>query len=130
MDGHCTFRNGRTTIEVLGRRGWRVVRRGVPPAAPRGMDAVSQDDGTWLVTDIVERIASGDRSAETALVRRFSHVVLYVLRRRVRDDEAARDLHQETFITVLRRLRAGELESAAALPAFVRQTAMNLASGV
>ncbi len=84
--------------------------------------------GECSATILVARIAAGDAAAEQELVRRYSRVVLYVLRRRVGDIDLARDLHQDTFVLVLTRLRAAELREPEALPAFVRQVAMNVAT--
>jgi RNA polymerase sigma-70 factor (ECF subfamily) len=78
---------------------------------------------------LVERIAAGDRDAETALVLRFSRPLGFLLQRRTGDREAARDALQETFIAALRRLRAGELQRPEALPAFLRSIALNVVLG-
>ena len=78
---------------------------------------------------LVERIAGGDRDAETALVLRFSRPLGFLLQRRTGDREAARDALQETFIAALRRLRAGELQHPEALPAFLRGIALNVVLG-
>lgn len=94
------------------------------------MDTGTPQDDTFRSVEIVARIAAGDPQAEAALVRHYSRVVYYTLRRRLRDDATAHDLHQETFIAVLRRLRAGGLETAEALPGYVRQVALNLATSV
>lgn len=76
---------------------------------------------------LVRRIHSGDRAAEGELVAHYSRSVLYLLRRRVRDPETALDMHQETFVQLLRRLRQGDLLEPMALSGFVRQTALNIA---
>lgn len=91
---------------------------------PRGVDAAHE-----AYDSLVGRIRSGDRRAETELVRRFSRAILFILRRRTGDDEGARDLFQETFIVALRQLRDGQLQDPGALPAFMRQVALNLARG-
>lgn len=52
-----------------------------------------------------------------------------MLERRIADQELARDVFQETFMVVLSRLRIEALDSPERLPAFVHQTAANLAVG-
>lgn len=52
-----------------------------------------------------------------------------MLERRIADQELARDIWQDTFTTVLMRLRNGTLDAPERLPAFVHQTATNLAVG-
>lgn len=52
-----------------------------------------------------------------------------MLERRIADQELARDIYQDTFATVLTRLRTTSLDDPDRLPAFVHQTATNLALG-
>lgn len=52
-----------------------------------------------------------------------------MLERRIADQELARDIFQDAFAVVLTRLRSSPLESPERLPAFVHQTATNLALG-
>ena len=52
-----------------------------------------------------------------------------MLERRIADQELARDIYQDTFTVVLLRLRSEALDVPERLPAFVRQTAQNLAVG-
>ena len=75
---------------------------------------------------LVEAIRNGDSRAETELIRRFLQGVLFKLRKDTGDPALADDLHQDTFQLVLIKLRAGELRSPAALPAFIRKIAHNL----
>lgn len=87
------------------------------------------EPGADTDADLLARIRGGDRAAESNLVRRYSRVVLAVARQRMRNAEDARDVAQETFVVVLNRLRRDGLDDPAALTAFVRQTAVNIASG-
>jgi len=59
-------------------------------------------------------------------VVRYSRGVKAILRRLTRDPALVDDIHQETFLVVLRRVRAGELRTPAALAGFIRSTARNL----
>ncbi len=77
--------------------------------------------------DWVQRIAQGDRLAEAELVECFYAGVHLILLKRTGSVSLANDLCQDTFMVVLRKLQAGELLKAGSLPAFIRQTAVNLA---
>jgi RNA polymerase sigma-70 factor (ECF subfamily) len=79
--------------------------------------------------DLLARIRAGNRTAESDVVRRYSRAVLAIARQRLRHAEDARDVAQETFIVVLNRLRGDGIDDPGALAAFVRQTAVNLATG-
>ena len=72
-------------------------------------------------------VSAGDAAAETELVRYFERGVLMILTRATGDPELARDLCQDTFVIVLKRLRSSPLEEPARLAAFIAQTARNLA---
>ena len=78
---------------------------------------------------LVDRIRNGDPAAETELVRRFSRPLMTMLRHRTGDIQHAEDLHQDTFVVVLQRLRAGGIEDPARLSAFLHKTALNLLIG-
>ena len=91
----------------------------VTQAAPR-----PDEDEARVATELVRRIATGDFSAEGALVERYSRGVLYLLRRLA--PELADDLHQETFRIVLERLRRRELNEPEGLAGFLRGIARNL----
>jgi RNA polymerase sigma-70 factor (ECF subfamily) len=78
---------------------------------------------------IAGRIAAGDTGAEGELVRRYERGVLQILRCGTPDPDLARDLCQDTFVVVLRRLRSAPLEDPARLAAFIAQTARNLLIG-
>ena len=80
--------------------------------------------------DSPEKIASaindGDRAAESALIERYYRVVFYVLKKRLLDDENARDLCQETFRITIERLRKEALAEPDKLAAFLHSIAGNL----
>jgi DNA-directed RNA polymerase specialized sigma24 family protein len=77
---------------------------------------------------LVGRIREGDSAAEDELVRFFEREVLGSLRRRMRDHDVARELANDVLISVVCALRAGRLQDAEKLRAFVRGTARNLAN--
>lgn len=77
-------------------------------------------------TNLVRRIASGDRTAETDMVQRYSRGLLYVLRRRTSDHSLAADLVQDTFCIAIERLRKGPIDQPESLAAFLYSTARNL----
>src|SRR5688572_26336514 len=75
---------------------------------------------------LAARIRSGEPSAEDELVRLFWDRVLFLVRARTRDREAARDVTQDVMWAVVRALRNGHLREAERLTAFVYGTARNL----
>lgn len=75
---------------------------------------------------LVERIRSGDETAEEELVHYVSPRVFAMLIARTRDREVARDLLQDILIAVLRSVREGALRDADRLVPFVHGTARNL----
>jgi RNA polymerase sigma-70 factor (ECF subfamily) len=75
---------------------------------------------------VVERIGHGDRGAEAELVSQYARGVRLILLKRTGDPQAANDLSQDTFMVVIRKLRAQELRDASRLAAFINQVAVNL----
>lgn len=75
---------------------------------------------------IAAAINNGDRVAESALIERYYRIVLYILKKRVQDDDYARDLCQETFRITIERLRKQPLAEPDKLAAFLHSTAGNL----
>jgi DNA-directed RNA polymerase specialized sigma24 family protein len=59
--------------------------------------------------DLLERARTGDRGAEALLFERLQARVVAVAKRRVWDEEAARDIAQETLGTVLAKYREADL---------------------
>ncbi len=88
---------------------------------------VAADQPLSSRSDLSERIAGGDRDAESALYDRFSMRVFYVALRLLRVREDAEDARAETFLRVLQALRHGKLRDPQALPAFVLETTRNVA---
>jgi RNA polymerase sigma-70 factor, ECF subfamily len=77
--------------------------------------------------DLAHRVLTGDRRAEAELVARFQKGVRRIIAKVTRNLSLAEELSQETFVVTLRRLRSVPLEDPAKLPAFIVQTARNLA---
>lgn len=75
---------------------------------------------------IASAISQGDRKAEAVLLDRYYRTLLYILRKRVRDEEHARDLCQETFRITIERLRREPLAEPEKLAAFLQSIAANL----
>ncbi|HEY0514535.1 MAG TPA: sigma-70 family RNA polymerase sigma factor [Thermoanaerobaculia bacterium] len=89
-------------------------------------DALPERTEAEIAVELVRRIHSGDATAETALVERYSRGLLYMLRRTAGDPALADDLHQETFRIVLERLREKGLGEPERLAGFLHRTAKNL----
>src|SRR5262245_57189033 len=77
---------------------------------------------------LAARVRSGDSSAEDDLARLFGPRILTMMRARIRDADAARDLSQEALMAVLHALRQGQLRDADRLTAFVHGVARNIAN--
>jgi RNA polymerase sigma-70 factor (ECF subfamily) len=75
---------------------------------------------------LADRIRRGDRGAESELVRRYSRPLMTMLRHRTRNVQRAEDLHQDTFVIVLQRLRTTGLDDPTRIAAFLHKTAINL----
>jgi RNA polymerase sigma-70 factor (ECF subfamily) len=75
---------------------------------------------------LVARVEGGEAAAEDELVAQLSPGLKVILRRLTGDAAFAEDVHQETLVVVLRRIRARELRQPEALAGFVRSTARNL----
>jgi len=98
-----------------------------PRQAPGSPEGPSEE--ARAAADLVRRIGGGDAAAEAELVERYSRGVLFLLRRLAKDPALAEDLHQETLLVVLGRLRGTGLEQPDRLVGFIRATARNLWSG-
>lgn len=79
--------------------------------------------------ELVRRIASGDRRAETLLVEKFTRGLLFVLRRRLGDEARVQDIYQDTFALVIQKARDGQIREPDHISGFIRSTALNLAMG-
>lgn len=80
---------------------------------------------TGVETDLVARIARGDRAAESEFVGRFERGVRALVRRHCRPgDPIVDDLVQDVLAGVIERLRAGAIHDSAALPGYVQAAAV------
>jgi RNA polymerase sigma-70 factor (ECF subfamily) len=79
-----------------------------------------------IAAGIAAGIRAGSRDAEAEMVRRYGNGLLYLLKRRTRDPEAALDLRQETFRVAIEKLRVSGLEQPERLAAYLRGIALNL----
>lgn len=80
-----------------------------------------------ISADFVKRIGQGDRRAEEELVRRYQRGLIFLLKRRTRDQQLAFDLTQETFRIAIEKLRQSPIEQVERVAGFLRGTALNLA---
>ena len=78
---------------------------------------------------IVQRIASGDKSAERELVDTYYRGLFFILNRQVKSSALAEDLAQDTFLIVIQKARRNEIKHADKIKAFIRQTGINLLIG-
>jgi RNA polymerase sigma-70 factor (ECF subfamily) len=75
---------------------------------------------------LVQRIRTGDRSAEDELVQRYSRGVFFVISQSVSDTTVADDIYQESFRLVLEKVRAGEVREPERLSGFISSLTRNL----
>jgi RNA polymerase sigma-70 factor (ECF subfamily) len=76
--------------------------------------------------DLVNRIEAGSAEAESELIEHYGRAIRLILLKRTGRAQLANDLCQDTFVVVLRKLRAGDLRKPSSLSAFIRQTAVNI----
>ena len=74
----------------------------------------------------VADIQKGRTQAEADLYQRYGAKVYYVALRESRSPQDAEDVRAETFLRVLQAIRANQVRSAAALPAFILGTTRNV----
>ena len=77
--------------------------------------------------ELVGRIRSGERAAETELVARYSRGVSMILRRTAGLPAAVDDLYQEVFLRAVEKIRGGEVRDPERLSGFICGLARNLA---
>ena len=97
----------------------------LPARGTPGIASVSEQEYSVLVT----QIAAGDLDAESRLVQHFSRGLMAMLRKKTNDWDLAADIHQETFVVVINRLRKRELQDPKGLKSYLRRTAINLLLG-
>lgn len=72
---------------------------------------------------LVNRIIGGDTDAETELVNRFGAGVFQIILRIVRNPPLAEDLSQDALITIIKKIRDGDVEQPESLNSFVASVA-------
>jgi len=85
----------------------------------RPADSGSAHTGNSL---LVSRIIAGDAGAEAELVDRFGAGVFQIVASIARNDQAE-DFSQETLMTIIRKIRNGDVEHPESLPSFVAKVA-------
>jgi len=89
------------------------------------MEAQAERSGTLDCVALVGRISAGDGAAETEFVLAFQAGVRALVRRHARPgDPIVDDIVQDVLHTVIQRLRENALNEPAALPGYVRSTAV------
>ncbi len=95
--------------------------------------AARYDPGSILAWKIVEQmselvaqIIAGEAAAEEELIRRFSRGLRFLIQRRVRNPEDARDISQDTLVVVIVKIRAGELKNPDCLQSFIYGVAQKI----
>ncbi|MEM1261255.1 MAG: sigma-70 family RNA polymerase sigma factor [Pseudomonadota bacterium] len=82
--------------------------------------------------ELVARIQNDDQQAEAALIRRYSRSLMTMLKQRTGGDvQRSEDVHQNTFLIVLKRLRSPDqpLQDPGRVAAFIHRTAENVLIG-
>ena len=75
---------------------------------------------------LADRVRAGDTAAEDELVRSYGPRLLRLLRLWTRDDDAAREILNDSLFTVVRALRDGRVREPRHLASFIWGTARNL----
>ncbi len=78
---------------------------------------------------LLERIQSGDRSAESALVGIFWRGLYFILYRQTSDQDLSRDLAQDALLVVISKAREGLIDHPHALSSYIRKVGENLLIG-
>lgn len=76
-------------------------------------------------TALVNRIINGDAAAEEELVALFKDPVFHIIHRLANNTSMVEDFSQDTFLTVIRKIRNGDLRQAESLGSFVAAVARN-----
>jgi RNA polymerase sigma-70 factor (ECF subfamily) len=84
------------------------------------------DSEPEIAARLVRQIGQGVRAAEAAMIERYAAGLLFVLKRRTRDLEFARDIRQDAFRVAIEKLRVESIEQPERLGAYLRGVALNL----
>ena len=91
------------------------------------MENTSHTNEQQAATSLVNRVAAGDRTAEAEMVKRYNRGLLFLLRRKTRDPELAKDFLQETWAIALVKIRNDGLTDPGRLAGYLCGIANNLA---
>lgn len=76
-------------------------------------------------TNLVASIVQGSATAETELIEKYQAGLHAMLRTRCQDPQVVDDVMQESWIVIIRKLRAGDLKDTRRLSGFVTQVVRN-----
>lgn len=100
-----------------------LLKRMLPSTAARGDRVNARRDSPVDYGRLVTRIIEGDAHAEEELVDQFENAVLHIIRRIARNSSLVEDFSQDTFLTVIRKIRNGDLQQPESLGSFIANTA-------
>jgi len=89
----------------------------------------SEEERSITAAELVRRIRDGDATAEAEIVSRYRRGVALLIRRASVDTSAADDVHQQTFIIALEKIRHGDVREPEKLSGFIASVARNLMIG-
>ncbi len=75
--------------------------------------------------NLIERIIGGDAAAEAELVALFKDRIVHIILRITNNTSLVEDFSQDTFLTVIRKIRNGDLKQPESLGFFVASVARN-----
>lgn len=78
---------------------------------------------------LIQRIETGDKSAETELVEKYWKSLFFILKKRCNDESLASDIAQDTFIVVINKARNKEISNPESIASFIRNTGVNMLIG-
>jgi RNA polymerase sigma factor (sigma-70 family) len=102
-----------------------LLKRRLPPTIAGNEDPSTQADLHQAYTDLVKRIIDGDVTAEAELVSIFKDRIVHIILRIANNTSMVEDFSQDTFVTIIRKIRNGDLNQPASLGSFVASVARN-----
>lgn len=98
-----------------------------PQVVPLHRQDSALQEEAQIASTIVQGIRDGNGDAESRLVERYSDGLRYLLLRRTRDEDRARDLVQDTLYIAISKLREIDLENPERLAGYLRGIAIRVA---
>jgi len=99
------------------------LKRMLPLTAARGDRTSARRDTPVDYGRLVTRIINGDAGAEAELVSLFEDAVIHIIRRIAKNSSMVEDFSQDTFLTVIRKIRNGDVQQPESLGSFIVNTA-------